>query len=742
VIVVSNRLPITVVHEGGRTIVRRSAGGLVTALEPVLTQRGGTWVGWPGSASDGALDLPKGDAPYAMRPVALSGSEVRGFYHAFANATLWPLFHGFPTRARFDRRSWDIYTRVNRRFAAATADAVTQGELIWIHDYQLMLVPAVIRERLHTTQLAFFLHIPFPPFDVFRLLPWDRELLRGLLGADLIGFHSQGYVRNFLDSVERLLGVRVDREAQLIEHGARTVRVGAFPLGIDFDLYDQRARAAPHPVDADPARPRVVLGVDRLDYTKGIPERIRAFERLLEAHPVHRERVILLQLAVPSRSEVPEYRRLKREIDELVGRVNGRFGTPQWAPIHYLHRGTSPEQLVALYRDAHVGLVTPLRDGMNLVAKEFVACQIDDPGVLVLSRFAGASETMREAVLVNPYNIEGTADALHRALTMDESERRSRMAALRWRERRYNVHAWVDDFLSAAHASHGGIRPPTASDFDAWIGARLSAARLALFLDYDGTLTPIVDHPSQARLSPEMRRALRACAARPDLDVAIISGRALADVQAIVGEPDVTYAGNHGLEIAAPDLPPFRHPDLSHFIDRLNNLADELDGLAEQGAWTERKQATLTVHYRHVDPARREAVIERARTLIIGAGFQPRDGIDTVEARPPIGWDKGQAVLHILRQRYGPAWSEHARIIYLGDDQTDEDAFRVLAGLGVTFRVGSADSLTFADRWLPNVAAVQALLEWIANRPVERAASADGAAVTSSPELKRATSAR
>jgi trehalose 6-phosphate synthase/phosphatase len=725
VIVVSNRLPVTVVREGGRTTIRHSAGGLVSALEPVLMHRGGTWVGWSGTTADVPVELPTADLPYRLVAVPLSRGEVKGFYHSFANATLWPLFHGFPTRARFDRRSWEVYARVNHRFAAATADAADGVELVWVHDYQLMVTPAALRERLPDTRLAFFLHIPFPPFDLFRLLPWDRELLRGLLGCDLIGFHSQGYVRNFLDSVERLLGVRVDRDTQLIEYAGRTVRVGAFPLGIDFDVYDARARAAPPGARQDV---RIVLGVDRLDYTKGIPERIRAFERLLELHPEHRERVILLQLAVPSRSEVPEYRRLKREIDELVGRVNGRFGTPQWAPIHYLHRGATPEHLVQLYRDAHVGLVTPLRDGMNLVAKEYVACQVGDPGVLVLSRFAGASETMREALLVNPYNIDATAEALHRALTMDEAERRSRLAALRWRERRYNVHAWVDDFLQATRAINAGIRPPTPADFEAWLGTRLAGARLALFLDYDGTLTPIVEHPAQAQLSPDMRRALRACARRPDMDVAIISGRALHDLQAIVGEPRLIYAGNHGLEIAAPDMPPYRHPDLPHFIERLNALADDLDVLAADGAWVERKQATLTLHYRSVDPSRRPALIDRAKNMIAAAGFQPRDGICTVEARPPIGWDKGQAVLHVLRQRYGPSWSERARPVYLGDDQTDEDAFRVLAGLGVTFRVGGADSLTFADRWLPNVAAVQALLEWLAERPIQASAAAPSAA--------------
>lgn len=718
-IVVSNRLPITLTRDAGRLKVQRSAGGLASALEAVLARRGGTWVGWPGIAAEAPVEIPPtAAAAYRIVPVPMSRAEVRGFYQGFANATLWPLFHGFPTRARFDRRFWETYGAMNRRFAMVTAETAAGADLVWIHDYQLMLTPAALRERLSSTRVAFFLHIPFPPFDVFRLLPWDREILRGLLGCDLIGFHSQGYVRNFIDSCERLLGVRVDHDAQLIEYGGRTVRIGAFPLGIDFDAFDARARAAPRD---DGHAVRFVLGVDRLDYTKGIPERIRAFARLLELHPEHREQVILLQIAVPSRSEVAEYRRLKREIDELVGSVNGRFGTPHWAPIHYLHRGINQEHLVQLYRDADVGLVTPLRDGMNLVAKEYVACQVDQPGVLVLSRFAGASETMGEALLVNPYNIDGTAEALHRALTMDESERRSRLAALRWRERRQNVDVWVEDFLRATRAMHAGIRPPTVADFEAWLGARLTGVRLALFFDYDGTLTPIVDHPSQARLSPEVRRVLRACAARQDVDVAIISGRALEDLRTMVGEPDLTYAGNHGLEIAAPDLPPFRHPDLVHFSDRLQALADELEAICAGGAWVERKHLTLTLHYRAVDLPHRGALIERGRAIITGAGFQPRDGICTIEARPPIGWDKGQAVLHILRQRYGPAWSEHARVMYLGDDQTDEDAFRVLAGLGVTFRVGGADSLTHADRWLPNVAAVQALLEWLVQRPLQPA---------------------
>ncbi|MDX2166632.1 MAG: bifunctional alpha,alpha-trehalose-phosphate synthase (UDP-forming)/trehalose-phosphatase [Deltaproteobacteria bacterium] len=716
-VVVSNRLPITVERSDDGLQTRRSDGGLVAALDPILARHGGLWVGWPGLAFEPGEPLPPIELGYELASVPMNAAEVRSFYHGFANATLWPLFHGFAQRTRFDRRGWSAYRRINARFAAATERAAAPDALIWVHDYQLMLTPLALRERRADRRLAFFLHIPFPPFDLFRLLPWDRELLHGLLACDLIGFHVDGYVRNFLDCAERVLGARVDRAAQLVEYGGRTVRVGAFPLGIDFSAYEQRAQQAPA---AAADGPRVVLGVDRLDYTKGIPERLRAFERLLERHPEHREQVILLQLAVPSRGEVLEYRRQKRQIDELVGRINGRFATPQWTPIHYLHRGAAPHDLVQLYRDAHVALVTPLRDGMNLVAKEYVACQIGDPGVLVLSRFAGASETMREALRVNPYNVDATADAIHRALTMPEPERRSRMAALRWRERRHDVAAWLDGFVAAARAAHTDLQPLAAGDFETWLAPRLADQPTALLLDYDGTLAPIRPHPAEAVLSDSMRAALAACAQRDDLRLAVISGRALPDLRALLDLPGLTLAGNHGLELSGGGVPPYRHPDLPHFTGKLATLADELEPLLVEGAWIERKGATLTVHLREVAASHCAALLDRLRAAVAAAGFQARDGRYSLEVRPPIGWDKGQAALHIVRHWFGPAWSERVRVLYVGDDQTDEDAFRVLAGLGVTFRVGSADSLTLADRRLPDVGAVEALLRWLAERPVSR----------------------
>jgi trehalose 6-phosphate synthase/phosphatase len=714
ILVVSNRLPITLQRGPLGLEQKPSAGGLVSALEPVLRQRGGTWIGWPGAplAEDETLSAPA--EGYRIRPIPLSDSEVRRYYHNLSNRALWPLFHSFPERTLFDRRDWGTYDRVNARFAEAAVEERGEADLIWFHDYQLMTAPYHLRQVAPGSRIAFFLHIPFPPFDIFRILPWSREILRGLLACDLVGFHVDSYARNFLDCAERLLGARVDAPRGLVEHGDGVVRVGAFPLGIDFDRFDSRARQAP--VEEKRDGEKVVLGVDRLDYTKGIPERIRSIERLLEVYPEHREKVVLLQLAVPSRFQVAEYQELKREIDELVGRVNGRFATADWSPIRYLYRSVPPEKLAAMYRNADIALVTPLRDGMNLVAKEYVASQVDEPGVLILSRMAGAAETMQEALRVNPYNIDSVTSALHRALTMEETERRSRMVALRRKERRYNVHHWVASFLDAARRTGLRISPVTDRDFESWLGGFLKGHQLALFLDYDGTLAPIAEHPSSARLSTAMRAAVEACSERGDTDVTVVSGRALADVQKLVGLPGLTYAGNHGLEIEWPNGDMYQHEDLPHYRRRTVALANELAKLAGDGAWVEEKGATLTFHYREADLGDHADLAERAREVIQQAGFRMRDALCAVEAAPPLGWDKGHAVLHILRRRYGPSWSEDVRAMYAGDDVTDEDAFRVLVGLGMTFRVGAPDVRTSATRLLPNVSAVRALLEWLGRR--------------------------
>ncbi len=724
VLVVSNRLPVTFYRNPHGLEARPSSGGLVSGLEPVLRRRGGTWLGWPGTELRRDERLPRVDAPYRIEPVELNEAEVARYYYGFSNRALWPLLHSMLERARFDPREWTTYEHVNTRFAQRAAQAVDGAAFVWVHDYHLLRTPRHLRRLRPEARIAFFLHTPFPPYDVFRILPWGREILRGLLGCDLVGFHVRDYALNFVHCVERLLGARVDFERLLVEEGDRTIRVGAFPLGIDFERFETMAKAAPETAGT---HERIILGVDRLDYTKGIPNRIHAFEQLLEMHPEYREQITLVQIAVPTRSQVAEYRALKREIDEIVGRVNGRFGTAAWVPIRYLYQSFPHERLVALYRDAEVALVTPLRDGMNLVAKEFVACQVHKPGVLVVSDLAGTAETMHEAIHVNPYDVEATAAALDRALVMDDAERCSRLAALRRRECRDNVYAWVDKFMAAALGTPVGLKPPTAEDFAEWLGAFLTGYHLALFVDYDGTLAPFRDPPERPTLPHSAKRGLEALARRTDGDVTVLSGCSLDDIQSLIGDLPVTVAAHDGLEITGPDLPPFRHADLGDCEHRTKVLAERLTALATgTGAWAEDRGASVTFHDGDVELVRRPALLERARAIVERAGFQARDTHLGLEARPPIGFDRGQAVLHVLRTRYGPAWSETVRVIYVGDDVADEDAFRLFAGLGFTFRVGSAETQTLARRRLPNVEAVGALLEWLAARPAAPEQTASG----------------
>ncbi len=721
-IVLSNRLPITIRRSRGELHVEPSSGGLVAAMAPAMRQRGGVWIGWPGAKLRPDERLETEDAPCELHPVPLSDTETKRFYHGYSNGALWPLFHSLPERMALDRRNWDSYETVNERFAQAAIEEMGEDDLIWVHDYHLALVPEMIRRRRPNARIAYFLHIPFPPFDLYRILPSYRAILRGLLASDLVGFHCPGYVSNFQDCVERLLGARVDRGAGRIEHGDHTVQVGAFPLGIDYAEYERRSREAPR--TKRPASERIILGVDRLDYTKGIPERMRAYERLLELHPDHRGKVTLIQIAVPSREQVSEYQSLKREIDELVGRINGRFGTSFWTPIRYVHRSIPPQRLSALYRDAAVALVTPLRDGMNLVAKEFVASQTEDPGVLVLSRMAGASDTMQEALRVNPYNIDSVADVLHQALEMPRDQRETRLRALQRRERRHDLAEWLEVFLRQATHPPDQMEPVREGDFETWIGAFVGTRPLSVFLDFDGTLVPIASHPSMVKLSEPMREALAACIERDDTDIAIVSGRSLRDIQKQVPIEGIVFAGNHGLEISGPGVADYRHPDIDHYAERAVELAHQLAEIEAPGTWTEAKGASLTFHFREAEIERQAEVAEAARRLVRDAGFQPRDALCAVEARPPIGWDKGHAVLHVLREKYGPGWSEWLRAIYAGDDETDEDAFRGLRGLGATFRVGPATQPTRARRRLSDVAAVETLLRWIATRAPGRSIDA------------------
>jgi alpha,alpha-trehalose-phosphate synthase [UDP-forming] len=427
----------------------RSAGGLVTALDPILRARGGVWV----SSSPCPPPAERHSLGYVLATAAFPESEA-GFYDGVSNGVLWPLMHSFPSTIRVGEAPWGDYERANRAFAAACLEAGGERDLVWVHDYHLMLVPRLLRRARPSAAIGWFCHIPWPHPDLFGILPWRRQLLEGLLGADVIGFHTDGYVANFLACVAQLTDARVDRDAQAVSSGGRVTRVLAAPIGVP--VADLQALASSPATAAAAAEikesvmgRRVILGVDRLDYTKGIPERLLAYRQLLERQPLAPAETVLVQVMVPSRTDVEAYALLKEEIDRLVGEINGRFAQTGRVPIHYLYRNLEWPVLVAHYRAAEIALVTPLRDGMNLVAQEYAAARVDGDGVLVLSEFAGAARYLRDALMVNPYDVGGISAALELALTMPEGERRRRMAAITAAVRRLDVHGWADRFIGS-----------------------------------------------------------------------------------------------------------------------------------------------------------------------------------------------------------------------------------------------------------------------------------------------------
>jgi trehalose 6-phosphate synthase/phosphatase len=464
-LVVSNRLPIVLEKRDDGWSLKPGSGGLVSALAPVLSHRGGVWIGWPGLALEPEGDwqavLASGyrESGYELVPVLLSEEEVKGFYDGFSNAILWPLFHDLLGQCNFDPSFWYAYLKVNQKFADCVLAHSREEDFIWVHDYQLLHVAELMRRQNEAARIGFFLHIPFPPLDILLKLPWRGQILRALLAHDLLGFQTPRDSRNFLTCIENLLPeAEIENDGQIatVRLGSREVRVGAFPIGIDFAAYEESARSE------DVARrivelrgrmgPReIIVGVDRLDYTKGLIERLQAFRNALERYPELREQVILFQLVVPSREGVPGYQLLKGNVEQLVGEINGEFSSAGWVPVHYHYRSLARRDLIALYRMARVCLVTSIKDGMNLVAKEFCACQIDGCGVLILSEFAGAAAQLQEgALLVNPHDIEGMADALKTAFDLDEDERHRRMEGMREILREQDIFWWVDYYLQAA----------------------------------------------------------------------------------------------------------------------------------------------------------------------------------------------------------------------------------------------------------------------------------------------------
>jgi len=717
-LIVSNRLPVTIKVADGVPTVERSAGGLATGMKGPHERMGGLWIGWPGDlegVSPSAREQVDRDLEaLRLAPVALSAEEILRYYEGYSNGALWPLFHYFASRLPLEVRDFDVYERVNARFADAVAARWEPGDLVWVHDYQLMLVPQMLRERIPDAKIGFFLHIPFPSSELFRLLPQRERILEGLLGADLVGFHTAGYLRHFASSALRLgsAGVDVDR----IRWRHREVRLGVFPMGIDSTDFSDRAASDEVKRLVEGHRPegeQLLVGIDRLDYTKGIPRRLLAFQALLRRHRELHGKVRLVQVAVPSREGVGAYREFRDDVDALVGRIHGEFATSTWSPIHYLYRSLSPVEVVALYRAADAVLVTPLRDGMNLVAKEFVASRPDGDGVLVLSEFAGSATELAEALRVNPYDVDRTADAFHRALTMPEEERRTRMAALRHRVMNYDVHRWVRAFLGSLEK--GGVAetstlPSTRSALKSAAERVAQAERVALLLDYDGTLVSFVPTPELAAPDAALLALVRKLAARAGTEVHVVSGRKRATLERWFGALPIGLHAEHGFwsrrpgeEWVGAEVPEGRWREAVVAILR------DFTGRTP-GSLVEEKTAGYAWHYRAADPehgaAQARELTVHLSTLLTNVPVEILQGDMVIEIRPH-GIDKGRAARQVI-ERAAPGTLFFA----IGDDRTDEDLFAALPEGSVAVHVGPQQSR--APFRVSDVAAARAFLEEIA----------------------------
>lgn len=463
-ILVSNRLPVKLEQVDGLWEVLPGSGGLVTALAPVLRSDNGVWVGWPGAPMNTELERilneSTADIGYRLETVDLTDDEVSGFYSGFSNGAIWPLFHDLLDHCNFEAGHWETYQRVNYKFAAAVASKISDEDFVWVQDYHLTMVGYFLNELGFKNRAAYFLHIPFPPKDIFVRLPWRQEIIEALLAYRLIGFQTERDRRNFIHCVRHLIpSAHISHHTKypFIKYEKQVSRIGAFPISIDFKYFNNFAKSNEV---ADAAwfiherfpNQKIILGVDRLDYTKGIPHRLLALENCLERYPELKERITLVQVVVPSRVRVPEYQQMKRQIDEMVGRINSRFTRRGWMPIHYIYTTLPRTELVGYYKSSEIALITPLKDGMNLVAKEYCASCVDDTGVLILSEFAGAASRLEVgAIPVNPYNIEEVADAIYRAYYMDIGEQKERMKKLRGEVAKNNVFRWVDQFIRSFH---------------------------------------------------------------------------------------------------------------------------------------------------------------------------------------------------------------------------------------------------------------------------------------------------
>ena len=704
-LIVSNRLPITIQERKGDLHIEHSIGGLATGLRSWYKSSPSIWIGWAGIGRKKIKrekDLMTRLLAENCHPVPLSQPDVEAYYYGMCNRTIWPLFHYFPLYAEYSEGFWQAYERVNSVFANVVSGIAKPNDIIWVHDYQLMLLPKLLRERLPKATVGFFLHIPFPSFEIFRLLPWRQQILEGLLGADLIGFHTYDYAGHFLDSVHRLLGYEVAMGQ--VTAADRLAKADAFPMGINYEQYsnidqDPQVQAERKRFRRKLGDCRVILSVDRLDYTKGITQRLEAFSLFLDRNPNFKRRVILVLLVVPSRTRVEHYMQLKKQLDGLVGEINGRHGTIGWMPVWYLYRSLPFHPLAALYSLADVALVTPLRDGMNLVAKEYTATKVDGKGVLILSETAGAAQEMGEAIIVNPNNHEEIAQALAKALEMPEQEQIERNRIMQERLNRYDVVQWANEFTEKLLSTKKLQREMKEKALTPEMQRKLAgdyrkSAKALLLLDYDGTLVPFSPKPVDAMPGSNLLRLLEKLTGNPRNEVVLISGRDKDTLEGWFGRLNLGLVAEHGvwvkekgggwetIETLTSEWKEAVYPILDSWVDRT------------PGSFIEEKEFSLVWHYRKANPRlgklRARELINNLSNITANLNLQVLEGSKVVEVKN-TDINKGRtALIWISREDWD-------FILAMGDDWTDEDTFKVLPSTAWSIKVGfGASSARFS----------------------------------------------
>lgn len=723
--IVANRLPIQVSGEKDEAIVKPSSGGLVSAVKGYLDKAAGQfsevyWAGVPGCTPATWMDLSSqvNDPTFTYLPVMIYKEQYNCYYNGFSNSVLWPLFHYFPSFAEYSQDDFDDFLQVNEHFAEVLIRNCRENDTVWIHDYHLLPLAAMLRKAIPGITIGFFLHIPFPSYEIFRMLPrkWQEDLLKGMLGADLIGFHTMDYASHFLQSVQLILGIHQDRNT--LRFKDRLVKVDVFPISIDYrafhDAYDTPGVIARREHLREKMKGRkIIFSVDRLDYTKGVQNRLRAYESFLKENPEFLNKVVFIMVVVPSRDNIQKYAERKRMIDEMISRINGELGNLHWQPVNYQYNTLEFDEMLALYTACDLALITPLRDGMNLVSKEFVASRKDKKGVLVLSEMAGSARELTDALIINPNDRTELAAAIRKGLTMDEAEQRTRIEKMQQRVANYDVTVWAEDFfkgLENIKQKQKSFREIFLDDYARinLLDAYRNAEKRLLFLDYDGTLVPFSSSPEMAVPSQTLQTLLSDLSSVPGNNVFLISGRSSAFLDEHFGKLPIHLIAEHGARIR------WNSAEWQTEVQSNNDWKSQVQAVMETferrcpHSFIEEKEFSMVWHYRNADASqgklRAMELASELRKNLLSQNLEVVNGNKIVEVRNK-GIDKGAAIRKVV------ANEDYDFVFAVGDDKTDEDMFKTLAGRKNCFTVKVGPNASYAQYNLLKPQMVRALLE-------------------------------